>query len=291
MYFVPPRVDATNSAYRNDKERRTPKSKKKDTAYGIVSLLVHPLSTSKQSNRFDLFSKIVDALREADLSLQNGDVLVISSKYISISQGRKITISKITESPKAGELGRKHHIKPEIAEAILRESDQTLGGTPGFVLTVSDGVIAPNAGIDRSSAGADSIILYPQNPHRTAEQIRRKIFLEYAVCVGIIISDSRLMPGRVGTVGTSVACAGIEPVSDMRGRNDLDGRPLKVTFQATADGLAAAANHIMGEGAQATPIALVRNSGARMVERRIDSQETTVAPARCLYIRSLGQHT
>ena len=41
---------------------------------------------------------------------------------------------------------------------------------------------------------------------------------------------------------------------------DLDGNPLKVTFQATADNLASIANHKMGEGDDLHPIAIVRDS-------------------------------
>ena len=93
------------------------------------------------------------------------------------------------------------------------------------------------------------------------------------------------MPGRVGTIGITIACSGIEPVTDLRGKKDLDGNPLKVTFQALADNLASIANHSMGEGVESQPIAIVRNSTARLTDRKIDHNEMTVSEEQCLYIR------
>ena len=72
------------------------------------------------------------------------------------------------------------------------------------------------------------------------------ITCELNLHVGIIIVDSRLMPARIGTTGVAIACAGIEPTKDLRGEKDLDGNPLKVTFQATADNLASIANSVLG---------------------------------------------
>src|SRR3989304_1888855 len=104
--------------------------------------------------------------------------------------------------------------------------------------TSSDNILAPNAGIDKSNAKKGKVILYPFDPYLVAEQLRRKFFLKYLIHVGIIIVDSRLMPSRVGTTGVAIACSGIEPVLDMRSQKDLEGNPLKVTFQAVVDNLA-----------------------------------------------------
>ncbi len=265
---------------------------KKETALPwIVQLVAYPLRADRQDEEFDVFEELVRALQKSGLEPQNEDVLVVSSKYLAVSQGRTISVGKIAGSAQAAEMGRRYRIPQEIAEAILRESDEAFGGTAGFILTVADGIIAPNAGIDRSSAGRGRIVLYPQEPYLAAEQIRRKIFLRYTTSTGVVIADSRLMPGRVGTTGVAIGCAGIEPVADMRGQKDLDGNPLRVTFQAVADNLATAGNHTMGEGAQSTPAALIRGSGARIVGRRIEPREAAVSPARCLYVRSLAKHT
>jgi len=99
--------------------------------------------------------------------------------------------------------------------------------------------------------------------------------------------DSRLMPVRIGTSGVAISCAGIEPVLDMRSEKDLDGNPLKVTFQAVVDNLATIANHKMGEGAESKPFAIIRDSGAKLTDRKINPTETAISPDLCVYVRGL----
>lgn len=249
-----------------------------------MTLSVIPVKVEKKKPGFDLYEGIVDSLK--DTVLENGDVLVISSKYISNSQNRLLDLEKIMPSSDALSLSKKHQLGSKFSEVILRESDSIFGGIAGFVLTSSDNLLAPNAGIDKSNAKRGTIILYPNEPYLIAEQVRRKIFLNLGVSVGVIIVDSRLMPARIGTTGVTIACSGLEPVRDLRGEKDLDGNPLKVTLQATADNLATIANHKMGEGADATPIAIVRNSGTRLTARKISPSEMTISSDLCVYLRS-----
>ena len=96
------------------------------------------------------------------------------------------------------------------------------------------------------------------------------------------------MPLRVGTSAVALACAGIEPILDMRAQMDLDGNPLKVTFQAVADNIASIANHKMGEGSESRPFAIVRDSGVRLTGRRISPDEMAVSAGQCVYVRSLS---
>jgi coenzyme F420-0:L-glutamate ligase len=241
----------------------------------------------KKQTIFDLYQSIIDSLN--DVILENGDVLVISSKYISNSQNRLIDLEKVRPSADALALSKKYQLGSRLSEVILRESDLIFGGIAGFVLTSSDNVLAPNAGIDKSNVKKGTVILYPDNPYLIAEQLRRKVLLNLGVSVGVIIVDSRLMPTRIGTSGVAIACAGLEPVQDMRGQKDLDGNPLKVTLQATADNLATIANHKMGEGSESTPIAIVKNSGARLTARKISPTEMTISSDLCVYVRGFQE--
>jgi F420-0:gamma-glutamyl ligase len=75
----------------------------------------------------------------------------------------------------------------------------------------------------------------------------------------------------------------------MRSKKDLDGNPLKVTFQAVVDNLATIANHKMGEGGESKPFAIVRNSGAKLTDRKINSSEMAIAPEQCVYVRGLSK--
>ena len=253
-----------------------------------MQLSVLPLLAERQEEKFDTFKALLAALEKNNAKLENGDVLVISTKYISNSQGRIVDLEKIKASEEGLKVSRSFQLKSEIAEIIIRESDKIFGGIGGFVITSSDNIMAPNAGIDKSNAKKGNAILYPLNPYRTAEEIRRKIFLKFLIHVGIILVDSRLMPARIGTSGVAISCAGIEPVLDMRAKKDLDGNPLKVTFQAVVDNIATIANYKMGEGAELKPFAIVRNSDAKLTDRKINPSEMAISPDQCVYVRGLS---
>ena len=253
-----------------------------------MPLTVIPLKAERQNGNFVLFDEIINVLSKNKISLKNGDVIVISSKYISNSQGRIIDTTATSISDQSNYISEKFKIKPKFAEVILRESDKIFGGVSGFVITSSDSILAPNAGIDKSNTDGTKLILYPENPYQVAENIKRKIFFEYNIHVGIIIVDSRLMPARVGTVGIAIACAGFEPVNDLRGKQDLDGNPLKVTFQATADNLASIANHKMGEGSESQPIAIIKDSKCNLTSRTISHKEMAISHEQCVYVRGFS---
>ena len=253
-----------------------------------MPLTVIPLKAERQNGNFVLFDEIINVLSKNKISLKNGDVIVISSKYISNSQGRIIDTTTTSISEQSNYISEKFKIKPKFAEVILRESDKIFGGVSGFVITSSDSILAPNAGIDKSNTDGTKLILYPENPYQVAENIKRKIFFEYNIHVGIIIVDSRLMPARVGTVGIAIACAGFEPVNDLRGKQDLDGNPLKVTFQATADNLASIANHKMGEGSESQPIAIIKDSKCNLTSRTISHKEMAISHEQCVYVRGFS---
>ncbi|CUR51140.1 conserved protein of unknown function [Nitrosotalea devaniterrae] len=253
-----------------------------------MPLTVLPIKSTLKKEQFDLFESLVTDLENSSMVPLEGDVLVISSKYIANSQGRVLEYNKVMPSFDAEKIGKKFRMKPTIAEIILRESDIIFGGIPGFVITSSDNIMAPNAGIDKSNTKSGTIVLYPNEPYLVAEHLRRKFLLKFNVHVGIIIADSRLMPGRVGTVGVAIACSGIEPTSDLRGEKDLYGNSLKVTFQAVADDLASIANLKMGEGSDATPCVLVRDSNAILTDRKIREDEMAISYEQCVYVRGLG---
>ena len=56
---------------------------------------------------------------------------------------------------------------------------------------------------------------------------------------------------------------------------------------AVADNLASIANHKMGEADELIPLAIIRESGAKLTDRRISSEETTIPYDECIYFRGL----
>lgn len=244
---------------------------------------VIPIRTSKKQSSFDLYGDIIESIKPH--VLETGDIIAISSKYVANSEGRLLDITKTRPSSDAAELAKKYQIDVKFAEIILRESDQRLGGVTGFVLTSADHVLAPNAGIDKSNTKKGTVILYPDLPYMITENLQKKLLLDLGVHVGIILVDSRLMPARAGTTGVAIAASGFEPIQDVRGQKDLDGNPLRVTIKATADNLATIANHAMGEGAESTPIVIIKESGAKLTTRKIRSDEMAISSELCVYMR------
>lgn len=253
-----------------------------------MPLTVLPIKSTLKKEQFDLFENLVTDLNNAVITPVNGDVIIISSKYVANSQGRVLDYGNVVPSFDAKKIGERFHMKPKMAEIVLRESDIIFGGIPGFVITSSDNIMAPNAGIDKSNTQSGTVVLYPNEPYLVAEHLRRKFLLKYNAHVGIIIIDSRLMPGRVGTVGIALSCSGIEPISDLRGEKDLYGNALKVTFQAIADDLASIANLKMGEGSDVVPCVLIRDSGVKLTDRKIRENDMAISYEQCVYVRGLG---
>ena len=242
-----------------------------------------PISITVKKRKFDLFESLI----HSGFKFHENDIVVLSSKYVSMSEGSVVNLDKIKPSKGARDLAVKYHINSKLAELIIRESDYIYKGVPGFLLTIKNGMMAPNAGIDRSNVPLGYAILYPHAPFKSAEKLRRKFIVHLGITVGIVIADSRLMPTRIGTIGIAIANAGFEPVEDKRGKKDLFGNILKVTFIAVADGLASMAVAVMGESDESTPAAVIRGTKVVATNRTLTSHDMLVEPAQDIYIRGL----
>lgn len=240
---------------------------------------VLPIRIGRKKGRFDLFESL------QGFDYRDDDIIVISSKFVSMSEGAVVDLRKVRVSKKARALAAKCYMEPKIAELVLRESDYIVKGVPGFLLAVRDGMIAPNAGIDKSNIPKGFAILYPRDPFSAAEKLKQKFQDRLGVRVGIVLADSRLMPTRIGTTGVAIACAGFEPVDDLRGKKDLFGNVLRVTFKAVADGLATMGVAVMGESDESTPVAVVRGAKVTWSEKRFSWKDMAVSPAQDIYLR------
>ena len=237
------------------------------------------ISIGVKKGRFDLFESL------QGFDYKNDDVIIVSSKFVSMSEGAMVDLRKIRAGRKARALAAKYHMDAKMAELVLKESDYIVKGVPGFLLAIRDGMIAPNAGIDRSNVPKGCAILYPRDPFGTAEKLKQKFLKELGIRVGIVLADSRLMPTRIGTTGVAIACAGFEPVDDLRGRRDLFGNVLKVTFKAVADGLATMGVAVMGESDESTPAAVVRGARVAWSDEKFSWKDMAVPPSQDIYMR------
>ena len=244
---------------------------------------IFPIKIPKKGVGFDLFETIV----KSNFQFQADDIVVISSKFVSTSERSLIDLKTVKVGKRARALASKFKMDEKIAQVTLDESDYVVSGIPGFLLTINDGMIAPNAGIDKSNCPQGKIVLYPKDSFRTASELRKKFLKKYGIKIGIIISDSRLMPTRIGCTGIAVGVAGFNPVDDERGKRDLYGKKLKVTFKATADSLATIAVFVMGESNESIPIIVIRGANVKKTERKLSMKDMTVNPKIDIYLRDM----
>lgn len=209
----------------------------------------------------DLAQIILEALARADLVLQDGDVLVITSKIISKAEGRLVNLETIVPGERARELATATRKDARIVELVLQESRMISRQSPGVLVTQHRlGFISANAGIDQSNVDGSEhmVLLLPLDPDASAARIRARLHELTRVEVGIVVSDSHGRPFRMGNVGVAIGVAGMPALLDLRGRPDLFGRELKISIQGYADLVASAANLLTGEADEGRPVVLVR---------------------------------
>jgi coenzyme F420-0:L-glutamate ligase/coenzyme F420-1:gamma-L-glutamate ligase len=213
----------------------------------------------------DLAAIILAALRDAELSLQPGDILAVAQKIVSKAEGRRVRLADVAPSAQAQALAAETAKDPRMVELILRESRRVVRTRPGLLIVEHRlGIILANAGIDRSNVAGDedTVLLLPQDPDASAHGLRAALEDASGVAPGIMIVDSIGRPWRLGTTGVPVGVAGVTVLQDLRGQPDLFGREMQVAEVAPADSLAAAAVLLMGEGAEGTPVVLLRGLAA-----------------------------
>jgi coenzyme F420-0:L-glutamate ligase / coenzyme F420-1:gamma-L-glutamate ligase len=253
------------------------------------SLVVIPVQAPVQQHEFDLHSTIIEAMSASGEMLQNGDVVAVSSKYTAISEGRVIALADIQVGVEAAEIAERYQMNPVMVQLVIQEADHVFGGIPGFLLTQKDGILSPNAGIDRSNIPNGYAVLFPEDPYRSAAEIRTALRERLNVDVGVILTDSWLMPGRLGTSGVALATAGFHPIQDERGKADLFGNPMQVTQRGIADSICQCAQMVMGERDESTPIAIVRNTGVQLTDDPITVEEVAIDWRMCIYVQSLTE--
>ncbi|QKX02220.1 putative folate metabolism gamma-glutamate ligase [Wolbachia endosymbiont of Dirofilaria (Dirofilaria) immitis] len=185
--------------------------------------------------------------------LEEKVVLAIASKIVSICQGRVICKTACSKE-----------------ELIRKEADAIadIGYQLGVYLTIKDDTLIPSAGIDESN-GDGMYILYPKDVQKTAASLWSYLRAKHCIKhLGILITDSNIAPMRLGVTGISLGWCGFEPHYSYIGKPDLYNKLLQVTQVNLLDALATSAVLVMGEGAERTPLALIKNvPRARFVTR------------------------
>jgi coenzyme F420-0:L-glutamate ligase/coenzyme F420-1:gamma-L-glutamate ligase len=120
-------------------------------------------------------------------------------------------------------------------------------------------MICLNAGVDKSNVeGHHTYAKLPTDSDRSANRIRVRLEELSGKKVAVIVGDTYSRPFRVGQVEFAIGISGMEPIVDYRGLEDLFGYELRYKFVGLADEVAAAAELVMGQGTERTPVAIVK---------------------------------
>ncbi|MHA1731204.1 MAG: coenzyme F420-0:L-glutamate ligase [Promethearchaeota archaeon] len=252
-----------------------------------------PIKTQVVKPGDDLVDVVLAAMSVLGENVEDHDILVIAESVVATSEGRIValdTIGKGRISDEARELATRYEVDPRETQLVLEESEEVYGGVRGVLLARVHGLLIANAGIDASNAGGDDlVVLLPKNPLSSAKRLRAELEARTGKTLGVVLADSRVQPLKRGVAGVAVATAGIEPVEDCRGRVDLFGRPLKMTFRAVADDLASAAQLLFGEADEQIPVVLVRGAPVEFTDDPV-YESMTITPEQCLYINALSEN-
>ena len=199
--------------------------------------------------------------------VQEKDILVVTSKIVALSEGRFCD-----------------QIDPATKMKIIQQESDFVLPTEKVFLTVNNGMLMANAGVDESNAD-NKLILLPKDSFQTAQKIRKYFCQKYNLQdLGVIITESRCLPLRMGTVGVALGYAGFKGLKKYMGQKDLFGRPFEYSRVDIADSLATSAVLCMGEGTERKPIAVIKDSPVEFSDRtnkkelNIDMKEDIYKP-------------
>ena len=177
-------------------------------------------------------------------------ILVVTSKIVALAEGR---VEK--------------NINEDSKMEIIKKESEFVFPTKYVCLTIKDGIVMANAGVDESNANGD-VILLPRDSFSAATKIRNYFKKKFQLNnLGVIITDSRCLPLRSGITGVALGYAGFRGLKDYRKKLDIFGRPFHFSRVDVADSLATAAVYCMGEGNEQQPLATISDSRVEYCER------------------------
>jgi len=214
----------------------------------------------------DVSKLLIEAANRQVTPIQDGDIIVITHKIVSKSEGRLIDLATITPSEPATNFAIYTGKDPRVVEVVLRESRAIRRMSPGVIITETrNGFVCANAGIDKSNVkGRETVALLPNDPDASARKIRLSLEKLSGKRVAVIISDTHGRAHKDGEVNVAIGASGFPVILDRRGEMDLFGYELKVKRIAIADELAGAAELVIGQASEGTPAAIIRGYKVRV---------------------------
>jgi coenzyme F420-0:L-glutamate ligase/coenzyme F420-1:gamma-L-glutamate ligase len=206
----------------------------------------------------DLGQIIAAACRSQDVTLQDADVVVVTQKAVSKSEGRFVKLEDVVPSALAIEMATPWDKDPRHVEVVLRETKRIVKMDRGVIIVETrHGLVCANAGVDASNVPGGQLMLLPEDPDASARRIRESLRQQTGADVAVIISDTFGRPWRAGYTEVAIGVAGMLPIIDYVGQIDTHGRELRATWICVADELASSAELVTGK-VNRVPVALIR---------------------------------
>ncbi|WP_424297417.1 coenzyme F420-0:L-glutamate ligase [Gordonia sp. (in: high G+C Gram-positive bacteria)] len=184
--------------------------------------------------------------------IADGDVLVVTSKVFSKTEGRMVAAPT---DPEERDAFRRKLIDDETVRVVARRN-RTL------ITANRNGLVQAAAGVDGSNVRTDQIALLPLDPDASAAALRSRLAAEFGLSVAVIVTDTMGRAWRTGQTDVAIGAAGIAVSHGYDGIDDGYGNTLMVTDIAIADELAAAADLVKGK-LDGVPVAVVRGMKPR----------------------------
>lgn len=226
---------------------------------GSAQLTVLPVTGLPEITTGADLAGLIAAAALAGPGLQDGDILVITSKIVSKAEGRVLR----------GD--RESAIRAETVRVVARRGPTTISQT-------RHGLVMAAAGVDESNTAPGTLVLLPVDPDGSAETLRKGIGERAGARIGVVITDTMGRPWRAGQTDSAIGAAGIVPLRDHRGQADTFGNVLQVTMAAVADEIASAADLVKGK-TTGVPVAVVRGLGGLVTDAAGPGAAALIRPA------------
>lgn len=230
-----------------------------DTPQGEIRVIpVHGVPEVHEAA--DLTALIGSALAASDIALQDGDILVVTSKIVSKAEGRRVAAA-------------------DREDAITAETVRVVATRPypgGITRIVENrqGIVQAAAGVDASNTPDGTVLLLPTDPDASARALAESLRATSGARIGVVITDTLGRAWREGQIDLAIGAAGVRVFDDLQGSRDTFGRELLVTKTVLADELASAGDLVKGK-TSGVPVAVVRG----FVRGVVDDLDT---PARAI---------
>lgn len=288
----------------------------KSSGVSIIPIKAKEVLDGDNTGSQTLGQYLMDCLEAQGLTLQDKDILVITSKIVSFFEDRIVDLDEVKPSTRARILGRVFGKEASKVELILREGkislvvpfkniarssafkeklvklsanhegcEEVIKRLNSVFVVKKHGTQLDEGGMDVSNIPGRRVALLPEDPCKSADVIRQEIKTLTGKDVAVIITDTSTVLGRMGSLDTTMGYSGIDPITRKYGNRDLFGVPRSGGTDLVSDALSGIAGLVMGQTDERQPACLIKNYDYEPQQEE-NSMEILAYP-QGLYLRTL----